>query len=222
MKRSATLLVALALTTAACAVPLAAQQPAGSAAGGASAAGSAGGAAQTRQILPITPTATAARPTAVLTATALLGDPVQTPLAPTVTPVVPPLPTLTLPPRPQLDAPSQAALSALQATAAAQSAGATATAAALPPQLIDIKDLAFAPATLTVPPGTTIVWRNFDRVLHQVRGGEFDSGRIQSGAYWASILSRPGVYQFLCSFHPTMRAEITVTTDDTRPIHLGS
>jgi len=219
MKRPVGLLGALALGLAACAVPLAAQPPAGSAAVGAS--GSTG-AAQSRQVRPITPTETAARPTAVLTATALLGDPLQTPLAATVTPVPPPLPTLTLPPRPQLDAPSQAALAAIQGTAAVQAAGATATAAALPPQEIDIKDLAFSPAALTVPPGTTVIWRNLDQVLHQVRGGEFDSGRIQSGGYWASILSRPGVYQFLCSFHPTMRAQVTVTNDDTRPIQLGS
>ena len=71
-------------------------------------------------------------------------------------------------------------------------------------------------------PGTTIVWRNQDRVQHHVTGGEFDSGRIHGGSQWAQVIGRPGLYQFLCSFHPTMRAEITVSTDDTRPLHLGS
>jgi plastocyanin len=205
---------AFGLSLAACAVPLTTSEPA--------AQGALAGAGQSRQVQPIAATETAARPTVALTATAEFGAPPPTPLAATATPLPPPLPTLTLPPRPPLDAASQAAFDAVQATAAARAASATGTAAALPAQEIVIKDLAFSPTSLAVPPGTTVVWRNLDQVLHQVRGGEFDSGRIQSGGYWASILNRPGVYQFLCSFHPTMRAEITVASDDSRPIHLGT
>ena len=207
---------ALALTLAACAVPFTAPEPA------AQGALAGAGTGQSRQIKAVAATETAPRAAVVLTPTAEFGAPPPTPLAATATPLPPPLPTLTLPPRPPLDAASQAALDAVKGTATARAASAIGTAAALPPREIRIKDLAFTPAGLTVPPGTTVVWRNQDQVLHQVRGGEFDSGRIQSGGYWASIVSRPGVYQFLCSFHPTMRAEITVTNDDSRPIHLGS
>ncbi|HET7767337.1 MAG TPA: cupredoxin domain-containing protein, partial [Chloroflexota bacterium] len=128
----------------------------------------------------------------------------------------------TLAPRAPLDAASQAALDALTGTATAQAVATQATAQALPAQEIVMRDLTFTPAALTVKPGTTIVWRNQDRVQHQVTGGEFDSGRIQGGGQWAQVIGRPGLYQFLCSLHPTMRAEVTVSTDDTRPLHLGS
>ena len=132
------------------------------------------------------------------------------------------MPTLTLSPQSPLDAGSQAALPPVIGTATAQAAAALAAAQALPVQEIVIRDLAFAPAALTVRPGTTIVWRNQDRVQHQVTGGEFDSNRIQAGGQWAQVIGKPGLYQFLCSFHPSMRAEITVLPDDTRPVHLGS
>ena len=205
------------LVLAACAAPVSA--PPESARASAQAPG---GASQARQVLPIAATETAARLALVPTPTPESGAPLVTPLAPTVSPIAPALPTLTLAPRPQLDAGSQAALPAVLATATAQAANALATAQALPAQEITIRDLAFTPANVTVKPGTTIVWRNFDRVQHQVKGGEFDSGRIQAAGQWAQIIGRPGLYQFVCSFHPSMRAEVTVSPDDTRPLHLGN
>ncbi|HEU5314499.1 MAG TPA: cupredoxin domain-containing protein [Chloroflexota bacterium] len=210
------LLLALTAALAACSGPLGAADP------GAQGAPPSGQQARTSQVRPIVPTETAVRPAPVLSPTPAFGDAIATPLAPTVTPVTPPLPTLTLAPRQPLDAGSQAALAALQATAVVQLANATANAAALPAREVQMLDVAFTPTQLTVRPGTTVVWRNLDRVQHHVRGGEFDSGNIASGAYWASILPKPGLYQFICSFHPTMRAEITVTADDSRPIQLGS
>ena len=214
---AAPLLLALRAALAACAGPLGALDQSSS-----TAAPAAGQRGQVSQVLAVAPSPTAMPAAPVLTPTAEFGDAIATPLRPTATPVVPPLPTLTLAPRQPLDAGSQSALTVLQATAAAAVARATATAAALPPREVQMVDVSFTPAQLTVPPGTTVVWRNLDRVQHHVRGGEFDSGNIGSGAYWASILPKPGLYQFICSFHPTMRAEITVTADDSRPIQVGS
>lgn len=175
-----------------------------------------------RRIEPVVPTATV-RPQAAPVPEA--GAPLPTPMAAAVTPVLPEppaLPTLTLPPRRELDGASQAAGAAIAATAAVRVANATATALARPAQEVRIQDLAFQPAILTVAPGTTVVWRNADRVMHQVQGGEFDSGHLPAGQAWAMVMNRPGRYAFLCAFHPTMRAEITVSTDDTRPLHSGS
>jgi plastocyanin len=209
--------VPLVLALAACAAPLSGGDPV--AQGTLPVTGQRG---QISQVRPTAPTETVTRPIAVQTPTASLGDPIVTPLPPTVTPIAPPFPTLTLGPRAQLDPGSQAALTGIQATFAALTASGTATAAALPPREILMQGIAFSPAQISVPPGTTVIWRNLDRVQHQVRGGEFDSGRINTGSYWAAILGKPGLYQFLCSFHPNMRAEITVTADDSRPVQLGS
>ena len=206
-----------ALLLAACASPLGAPAESGRTATAQTAAPAAA-----RQLRPVDPTATAARPVFVATSTPAAGAPLVTPLAPTVSPIAPALPTLTLPPRAPLDPASRAALNAVTGTATAQAASALSTAQALPAQEVVIRDLTFTPAALTVKPGTTIVWRNQDRVQHHVTGGEFDSGRIPGGGQWAQVIGRPGLYQFLCTFHPTMRAEITVSTDDTRPLHLGS
>jgi plastocyanin len=203
----------------ACAAPLSA--PADTTRAASQAGGSTGG-AQARQILPIAPTALAGTPSFMPTATPESGAPITTPLAPTASAVAPALPTLTLPARAPLDAASQAALASIQSTVAAQVLAATATAQALPVMDVLIQDFVFSPSTLTVKPGTTIVWRNFDRVQHQITGGEFDSGRIHGGFHWAQVIGKPGRYQFFCSFHPTMRAEVTVSPDDTRPLHLGS
>jgi plastocyanin len=154
------------------------------------------------------------------------GAPPPTPLPATAAPLAPDLPPLPLPPRGQSDVqlnnPSTAAATANAATAVASIASQNATAAASPIREISIQDLAFSPATLTVVPGTRVIWRNRDPMMHQVRGGDFDSGRMQAGQYWASVLEKPGRYTFVCAFHPTMRAEITVSPDDSRPIHLGS
>jgi plastocyanin len=213
----APLLLALGAGLAACAVPLGGGDQTSP-----STASAGGQVGQISQVRPAAPSPTSVRPAPILSPTAAFGDAIATPLRPTVTPVTPPLPTLSLPPRQPLDAGSQSALAAVQGTAAAQAASATGTAAALPAREVQMVDLAFTPAQLTVPPGTTVVWWNLDRVQHHVRGGEFDSGNVGSGAYWAAILPKPGLYQFICSFHPTMRAEITVTADDSRPIQVGS
>ena len=208
-----------ALLLAACASPLGAPAETGRTT---TAQSSAAAAPQARRVLPVDPTATAVRPVFVATTTPAAAAPLVTPLAPTVSPIAPALPTLTLAPRAPLDVASREALDAVIGTATAQAVAALATAQALPAQEIVMRDLTFTPAALTVKPGTTIVWRNQDRVQHHVTGGEFDSGRIHGGSQWAQVIGRPGLYQFLCSFHPTMRAEITVSTDDTRPLHLGS
>jgi plastocyanin len=140
---------------------------------------------------------------------------ISTPLAPSQTVAAPPA-------RPPLTSNSQAAANASGATAVAQIAQATATASGLPTQEIVMRDVAFAPSTLTVKPGTIVIWKNMDRVQHQVQGGEFDSGRIQAGSYWAATMSKAGRYAFICSFHPTMRAEINVSPDDTKPVQLST
>ena len=216
--------LALALLTVACAAPLQATQPtvATPVPAGPGASSSIRGQVPTPTVF-VPPQASvlpadAAPPTPFAVGGALPAAPSVTPLPP----ATPAIPTMAPPPRPELDAGSQAAATANAATAVAQSTRMSATATARPAQVIRIQDLAFQPATLTVPPGTAVIWQNADRVMHQVKGGEFDSGRLAAGISWSSIMERPGRYAFICSFHPTMRAEITVSPDTTRPVHLGS
>jgi plastocyanin len=189
-----------------------------------------GGASASRQIRGVVATETVRTVPATRAPLFDRDAPVPTPLpaqptafaAPVGPPLSPPQPTLVPPARPQLDPASQAAADANVATVVAVQAKASATAAGLPTLEIIMKDLAFAPQTLTVKPGTIVIWKNLDRVQHQVQGGEFDSGRIGAGSYWAATLGKPGRFAFVCSFHPTMRAEIEVSADDTKPIQLST
>ena len=125
------------------------------------------------------------------------------PLKPDVPPLPPPFPSPTLAP---------AAAAAATRNAATAIAGATSFAGtATPAQTIVIQDFAFNPATMTVKPGTTVFWRNLDVSAHQITGGDFDSGRLYKGQYWAVKYEKPGVFTYICSFHPSMQAQITIT-----------
>ena len=216
--------IATAALAVACAVPLPASQQAAAT----PAPLGPGGSTFVRGEVP-TATPLPAAPTAVLPPDAPPPTPFAVgtgaPLRPEATPLAPLIPAFSAgapAPPATLDAGSQPAATAIVGTAVAQASRTSATAIARPSQQITIKDLAFQPGGLTVPPGTTVIWRNTDRVTHQVKGGEFDSGRMAAGTTWASVMERPGRFAFICSFHPNMRAEINVSPDTSRPIHMGS
>jgi plastocyanin len=73
-----------------------------------------------------------------------------------------------------------------------------------------------APANVAVKPGATIKWTNFDATLHNVAitGGpvKFSSPAFNKGGSYKGTFARPGVYHYVCTFHPgTMTGTITVT-----------
>jgi plastocyanin len=71
--------------------------------------------------------------------------------------------------------------------------------------------LAFAPGTLTVARGATVVFDNEDTAPHTVtaRSGGVDSGVIDPGRQF-SLTASDG-FDYLCSIHPSMTAKIAVT-----------
>jgi plastocyanin len=71
--------------------------------------------------------------------------------------------------------------------------------------------LAFAPATLTVARGATVVFSNDDTAPHTVtaRSGGVDSGVIDPGRQF-SVTVTDG-FDYFCSIHPSMTAKIVVT-----------
>jgi plastocyanin len=80
---------------------------------------------------------------------------------------------------------------------------------------IEIKNYAFAPASVTVAAGTEVTWVNEDSVPHTVttKSGpaSFDSGQIASGASYSVIFESAGTYSYYCIDHPQMVASVTVT-----------
>nr|MBA2278322.1 cupredoxin domain-containing protein [Chloroflexia bacterium] len=90
--------------------------------------------------------------------------------------------------------------------------GATPDAASEPSeQAIAIVDFSFAPATITVAPGTTVVWTNNGAAPHTVTGDFGDSGFLEPGQTFSFTFTDPGAYAYVCDLHPNMTAEIIVS-----------
>jgi plastocyanin len=77
---------------------------------------------------------------------------------------------------------------------------------------VKIEGMQFQPATITAKAGDRIVWRNADLVPHTVTArGRFDSGAIAPGRSWEhQVPATPGRYDYICTFHPGMKATLVV------------
>lgn len=81
---------------------------------------------------------------------------------------------------------------------------------------VEIKDFAFAPGTLTVPKGTTVVWTNKDSVGHTVTPDDVSdafegSEMIAKDETYQFTFDTPGTYTYHCQPHPQMKATVVVT-----------
>jgi plastocyanin len=78
---------------------------------------------------------------------------------------------------------------------------------------VTIKNFAFAPATVTVPVGTTVNWTNTDQDPHTVTSttGVFRSPALSTTNTFHYAFSKPGTYHYLCTIHPFMRGTVVVT-----------
>ena len=78
---------------------------------------------------------------------------------------------------------------------------------------IAIQGMAYQPATMTVKAGSTVTWTNNDSAPHTVTssdGGPLASGTLNRGNSYSITLDQPGTYNYICKFHPRMRATIVV------------
>ena len=77
------------------------------------------------------------------------------------------------------------------------------------------RGIAIAPAVITVKAGATLKWTNFDSTLHNVAvtsgPATFSSPAFNKGGTYRATFTKPGVYHYLCTYHPaTMKGTITV------------
>jgi plastocyanin len=77
---------------------------------------------------------------------------------------------------------------------------------------VTIEGMQFKPAALTVRRGDRITWVNKDLFPHTATGakGMFDSASIPAGSSWSYVATESGTVAYACSFHPTMKATLTV------------
>ncbi len=75
----------------------------------------------------------------------------------------------------------------------------------------------YTPADLTVVIGVnnTVKWTNNDVMPHTVtaRDASFDSGNMNPGATFVYTFTRPGVYQYTCTYHGWMHGTVNVVTE---------
>jgi copper-containing nitrite reductase/plastocyanin len=83
---------------------------------------------------------------------------------------------------------------------------------------VDMTDMGFVPAAITVNAGDKVVWRNSSPVIHNVvddaskalsvidvklpsGARPFDSGMMQPGQSYSRVFTEPGVYRYVCTLH---------------------
>lgn len=81
-------------------------------------------------------------------------------------------------------------------------------------QIVTQREKTFLPHVLAIPVGTSVQFRNDDRIYHNVfsiaKPNEFDAGIRATGATYVKTFSHPGVVQLLCNIHATMNAYVVV------------
>ncbi len=89
---------------------------------------------------------------------------------------------------------------------------AAAPARAATEHVVDIRDMAFAPGSLTVAVGDTVTWTNSDSMPHTATSEDdaFDSGNLDEGQSFSFTFTEPGTYQYRCDYHSDMGGTIVV------------
>ena len=99
------------------------------------------------------------------------------------------------------------------APAVLQSSSVTVTAGSSPTtHYIDIENMAYSPASITINVGDTIVWENKDSGPHTVTAndGSFDSGYMGSGATFSFTFTSAGTFDYYCAYHSMMTGTVIV------------
>ena len=132
----------------------------------------------------------------------------------------PPIPTATVAATtsaasvaPTTSAAAVSTASQTQSVTARASVPASATATTSTSGVVEVKivDFAFDPATLTVPVGTKVTWKNTG-VQHTVLSLDrlFSSKVLNQGDTFSFTFDKAGTFKYMCGLHPDMRAMIVV------------
>ena len=78
---------------------------------------------------------------------------------------------------------------------------------------ITMKNIAFAPTSVTVKAGQTVTWTNEDDVAHNViadSGASFKSDLLNKGGTFTFTPKKAGTIEYECTIHPGMKATLNV------------
>ena len=77
--------------------------------------------------------------------------------------------------------------------------------------VVEIRDMKFQPAELTVKVGDTVIWANHDLVAHDIteqNTKSWKSGPLPAGKTWSKVITQNEDY--FCSIHEVMKGKILV------------
>jgi plastocyanin len=108
--------------------------------------------------------------------------------------------------------PAQMTTQPVQTSAASASAAQSTVADTNAPVVVPVamKNMKFAPATIEIKKGDTVEWNNDDITPHTATSATFDSASIAPDASWKHTFSDAGNFPYSCTFHPEMKATVTV------------
>jgi plastocyanin len=103
----------------------------------------------------------------------------------------------------------------LKAEATAQTATqASAQAAAPAGNVVEVKvdNFSFSPQTITIKPGTTVIWTNRDDIPHTVVSDDkvFKSKVLDTDEKFSFTFDKTGNFPYFCSVHPKMTGKVIV------------
>lgn len=75
-----------------------------------------------------------------------------------------------------------------------------------------VSDFVFAPETLEITAGDTVLWINEDFAPHTATSsdGSWDTGHLEKGQSASLVFDKPGSFEYFCAFHPHMTGSISV------------
>lgn len=83
--------------------------------------------------------------------------------------------------------------------------------------IVEMRNIAFVPRSITVPVGATVTWINRDPMDHTVSEGDppgsasfFDSGLLRPEQIWSYQFTEPGAWEYFCRTHPSIMRDSEV------------
>jgi plastocyanin len=73
-----------------------------------------------------------------------------------------------------------------------------------------MRNMKFEPAVVELKRGDVVEWKNEDITPHTATSTLFDSASIDPDKSWRHTFSEPGSFPYGCTFHPEMKAVVTV------------
>jgi plastocyanin len=98
--------------------------------------------------------------------------------------------------------------------ATSQATGQAATQAAPAGKVFEVKvdNFSFSPQTITISPGTTVIWTNRDDIPHTVVSDDkvFKSKVLDTDEKFSFTFDKAGNFPYFCSVHPKMTGKVIV------------